>query len=138
VTVGDSDFDSRSDAVPQTVKAAAALVSTEAAALLAGALVLIVMAAVRTTTRLWAAFTIVGFALIAAAVLALCVRGLLALRPSARSPVIMVQLLALPVGYSLGFQSGRFAVAAPILIVAVAVLVLLLTPSARSALDRTV
>jgi hypothetical protein len=125
-----------SNAVPQTVKTAAALVSAEVAALLAGAVILIVMAAVRTTTRLWAALAIAGFVLVAAAVLAVCVRGLLGLRPSARSPVILVQLLALPVGYSLGFQADRLAVAAPILVVAVSVLVLLMTPSARHALDR--
>jgi hypothetical protein len=136
VTDRDDQLDNDPDAVPPTVRAAAALVSVEVAALLVGAVVLGVMAAVRTTTRLWAALAIIAFALVGAAVLALCARGLIALRPSARSPIILVQLLALPVGYSLGFQGGRPAVATPILIVAIAVLVLLLTPSARRALDR--
>jgi hypothetical protein len=122
--------------VPQTIRAAASLVAAEAFALAAGSVVLLIMAAVRTTTRLWAALAIVGFALAAAAVLGICMRGLLQLRPSARSPIILVQLLALPVGFSLGFQAGRALIAAPMLIVAVAVLALLLSPSARRALDR--
>jgi hypothetical protein len=131
-----TETDEATPDVPHTVRTAAALVSLEVLCLFGGAIVLLIMAAVRTTTRLWAALAIVGFALVAAAILALCARGLLLLRPSARSPIILVQLLALPVGYSLGFQAGRVLIAAPLLIVAVAVLVLLLTPSARQALDR--
>lgn len=122
--------------VPPAIRTAALLVLAEAAALAVTAVVLLVLAFVHTTTRLWAAVAIVGFALVGAAVLALCGRGLLQLRPSARSPVILVQLLAVPVGYSLGVQAGRALVGVPILIVAIAVLVLLLLPSSRQALDR--
>jgi hypothetical protein len=61
---------------------------------------------------------------------------LLGLRPSARSPVVLIQLLALPVGYSLGLQAGRPVAGVPILLLAVAVLVALFTPTARAALDR--
>jgi hypothetical protein len=121
---------------PTAIRAAAAIVLAEAAGLVIIALVLVVLAFVHTTTRLWAAVAIVGFALLAAAVLALCARGLLRLRPSARSPVILVQLLTVPVGYSLGIQAGRLLVGIPILVAAIAVLVLLLLPSARQALDR--
>jgi len=81
--------------------------------------------------------SIVGFALLAAAILLLCARGLMHLTPAARSPVILLQLLAVPVAFSLGFQAGRLLIAGPILLCSVAVLVLLLTPSARRALDRT-
>jgi hypothetical protein len=124
------------DEMPSGIRAAAVLVLAEAAALAVTALVLLVLAFVHTTTRLWAAVAIVGFALLGAAVLALCGRGLLRLRPSARSPVILVQLLALPVGYSLGVQAGRVLIGVPILLVAIAVLVLLLLPTSRQALDR--
>ena len=122
--------------VPAGIRAAAALVLAEAAGLVATAAVLLVLAFAHTTTRLWAAVAIVGFALLGAVVLAGCGRGLLRLRPSARSPVILVQLLAVPVGYSLGIQAGRVLVGVPILLVAIAVLVLLLLPSSRQALDR--
>jgi hypothetical protein len=121
---------------PSGVRAAAGLVLLEAAALAVTAVVLLVLAFVHTTTRLWAAAAIVGFALLGAAVLALCARGLLRLRPSARSPVILVQLLALPIGYSLGIQAGRAVIGVPILLLAIAVLVLLMVPSSRQALDR--
>lgn len=123
-------------APPTGVRAAAAVVLLEAVALTGVAVMLLVLAFIHTTTRLWAAVAIVAFALLGAAVLALCARGLLRLRPSARSPVILVQLLALPIGYSLGIQAGRALVGVPILIAAIAVLVLLMTPSSRQALDR--
>jgi hypothetical protein len=121
---------------PSGVRAAAVVVLLEAAALAGTAVVLVVLAFIHTTTRLWAAVAIVGFALLGAAVLALCARGLVRLRPSARSPVVLVQLLALPIGYSLGIQAGRVVVGVPILIAAITVLVLLFLPSSRQALDR--
>jgi len=123
-------------APPTGVRVAAAIVLAEATALAVVGLVLLVLAFVHTTTRLWAAVAIVGFAVLGAAVLALCARGLLRLRPSARSPVILVQLLAVPVSYSLGVQAGRLLIGLPILAAAIAVLVLLMLPSSRQALDR--
>ncbi len=123
--------------LPQTVRVAAGITAAEALALIGAAIALIVLTIVHTTTRLWAAFAIVGFALLAAAILLLCARGLMHLTPAARSPVILLQLLAVPVAFSLGFQAGRLLIAGPILLCSVAVLVLLLTPSARRALDRT-
>jgi hypothetical protein len=50
--------------------------------------------------------------------------------------VLFIQLLALPVTYSLGFQAGRLAIALPIMLVALAVIALLMTGSARRKLDR--
>jgi hypothetical protein len=123
--------------VPASIRLAAGLVMVEAGALLGAAVILTVLAFVHSTTRLWAAIAIVGFVLLAAAVLGLCARGLLRLRPSARSPIVLAQVLALPVSFSLGFQGGRLAIALPILLVAIAVLVLLFAPSARTSLDRT-
>ncbi len=121
---------------PGGVRAAAAVVLLEAGALAVTGLTLLVLAFVRTTTRLWGALAIVGFALLGAAVLALCARGLLQLRPSARSPIILVQLLAVPVGYTLGIQAGRPLIGVPILVVAITVVILLMLPSSRQALDR--
>lgn len=132
-----ADFeDEKTPAVPSTVRFAAMLVFLEAAALALTALALLVLAFVHTATRLWAGLTVAGFAVLGAVLLALCARGLLGLRPTARSPVVVVQILALPVGYSLGFQNGRMLIATPVLILAVAVLVLLLSRPSREALDR--
>ncbi|HJQ00402.1 MAG TPA: hypothetical protein VJ851_02275 [Jatrophihabitans sp.] len=122
--------------VPGTVRLAAGLVGAEAVALLVVTVVLIALAVLHSSNRLWAALAIAAFALLGSLVLGLCARGLLGLRPSSRSPIVLIQLLALPVGYSLGIQAGRSAVGVPILAIAVAVLVVLFTPSARAALDR--
>lgn len=130
--------DERVADLPTTLRVAIGLILLEAAALVVAALVLTVLAFVHDTTELWAAFAIIGFALLAAAVLALCARGLRRLRPSSRTPVLFIQLLALPVTYSLGFQAGRLAIALPIMAVALVVIGLLMTGSARRMLDRVV
>ncbi|MGI8679041.1 MAG: hypothetical protein ACR2LX_10210 [Jatrophihabitans sp.] len=65
-------------------------------------------------------------------------RGLLRMNPSARTPIVVIQLLAIPVAYSLGVQAGKVAYGGPILIAALAVLYLLFTPPARAALDRDI
>jgi hypothetical protein len=119
-----------------TLRWAAIVVGAQAAALVVVAVVLAVLAATHSSTRLWAALSIVAFALLGAAVLALGARGLLGLRPSARSPIVLLELIALPVGYSLGIQAGRYLAGVPVLLSALAVLVLLFTPSARKSLDR--
>jgi hypothetical protein len=49
---------------------------------------------------------------------------------------VVIQLLALPVSYSLGFQAGRIWYGGPIMAIALAVLFLLFTPPVREALDR--
>jgi hypothetical protein len=121
---------------PRALSWAVVLVRIESAALLVAAIALLVLIFVHTSTRLWAAFSVAGFALLGASLLWFCSRGLQQLRPSSRTPVVLVQLLALPVTYDLGFQAGRVAIALPILATAVAILILLFTPSARVALDR--
>ncbi len=75
-------------------------------------------------------------ALLGAAALVLGARGLLLLRPAARTPMVVLQLLAVPVSYSLAFQAGRVEYGAPILVAALAVLYLVFTPPARAALER--
>jgi hypothetical protein len=48
----------------------------------------------------------------------------------------VLQLLALPVGYSLAFQAGLPGYGGPILVLAVAELYLLFTPESRSSFPR--
>lgn len=122
--------------MPPPLRVAAGVVLVQSAALAVTAVVLLVLAVVHSTTRLWAALAVAGFAVLGAVVLYLCGRGLLALRPSSRSPVVLLELIALPVGYSLGIQAGRALIGLPVLVSALAVLVLLFTPTARAALDR--
>ncbi|MDT4915130.1 MAG: hypothetical protein QOC66_4258 [Pseudonocardiales bacterium] len=77
-----------------------------------------------------------AFALGGAAALALCTRGLLRLRPAARTPVVVLQLLVLPVAYTIAFQADHAAYGGPMLVAALAVIYLLFTPPVRAVLDR--
>jgi hypothetical protein len=122
--------------VPGPVRAAVVIVLLEAVGLLAAAAVLLFKTVTGTPESLAAALLGAALAVVAAAVLALCARGLHALRPAARTPVVVLQLLALPVGYSLGIQAGRLAYGVPILFAALLVLYLLFTPPAREVLNR--
>jgi hypothetical protein len=122
--------------VPGQVRAAAAVVCAEALALLCAAGVLVAKTLTGHPDNVGRALLGAGLALAGALCLALAARGLLRLSPAARTPVVVLQLLALPVSYSLAFQAHRVAFGGPILVVALAVLYLLFTPPSRAALDR--
>jgi hypothetical protein len=121
---------------PGQVRAAALILGLEALALLGAAGVLIVKTTFQHADSVGRAGFAAAMAVFGAVVLALCARGLLACRPAARTPIVVLQLLALPVGYSLGFQAGRIGYGGPMIVAALAVLYLLFTPPARAALDR--
>jgi hypothetical protein len=120
------------------VLAAGAVVALEALALVVAAAILILKTALGHPDSVGRALSDAGFALVGAVVLFLAARGLLRSRPAARTPVLVLQLLALPVSYSLAFQAHRVAYGGPILVAALVVLYLLFTPPARAALDREV
>lgn len=122
--------------VPVQVRAATGVIAVQAAALFGAAVVLVVKTVAGHPDSIGRALLGAAMALLGMLVLLACARGLLALRPAARTPVVVLELLALPVSYSLGFQAGLMVYGAPILLSAVAVLYLLFTPPARAALDR--
>ena len=124
------------DEVPQQLRAAVAIVALEVLALLGGAGFLLWSTVFGHPTNKGSSVGLLALAVAAALVLGFGGRGLLRLRPSARTPVVMLQLLALPVSYSLAIQAGRVGYGGPILVAALAVLYLLFTPPARAALDR--
>ena len=121
---------------PTPVRLAAGIVAAEAVGLLVAAAVLVAKTVTGHPASVGRALVGAALAVFGAAVLALCARGLMHLRYAARTPVIVLQLLALPVGYSLAFQAGRVGYGGPVLVAALAVLYLLFTPPARAALDR--
>ena len=121
---------------PVPLRVAAAVVCVEAVGLLAAAAVLVAKTITGHPDSVGRALVGAALAVFAAAVLGLCARGLVRRRSSARTPVVVLQLLALPVGYSLAFQAGRVGYGGPVLLAAVTVLYLLFTPPAREALDR--
>ena len=122
--------------VPGPLRAAVAIIGLEALALVAAAVVLIVKTVSGSPNDIWRALLGAALALAGAAALAFGARALLRLRPAARSPIVVLQLLALPVSYSLWFQAGVAVYGAPIMVAALATLFLLFTPPAREALDR--
>lgn len=121
---------------PGQVRAAVVIIAGEALALLAAAAILISKTIFGNPDSVARALLDAAFALCGAALLALGARGLFRLRPGARTPVLVLQLLAIPVSYSLAFQAHRVLYGGPILVAAVSVIYLLFTPPARSALDR--
>jgi hypothetical protein len=121
---------------PGQVRGAVAIVCLQALALLAAAGVLVFKTLFGNPDSVGRAMSDAGFAILGALLLALAMRGLVRLSPSARTPVIVLELLALPVSYSLAFQAHRVDYGGPILVSALAVLYLLFTPAAREALDR--
>ena len=108
----------------------------EAAALVVAAAILIGKTTTGHPHDVAGALLLAGLCVAGAVLLGLAARGVLALRPSSRTPIVVVQILALPVSYSLAFQAHRVGYGAPILLAALAVLYLLFTPPARAALDR--
>ena len=125
-----------SSTLPGPLRVAIALIGLEALGLLSLAGLLLIKTVTGHPHSLPAALLGVAMTLFAAVVLFLCARGLAALSPSARSPVVVLELIALPVSYDLAFQAGLVAYGAPILVIALAVLWLVFTPPVRKILDR--
>jgi hypothetical protein len=122
--------------VPGPVRVAVIIIAAECLALVAAAIVLIAKSISGTPGDLGRAVITAVIAVVGAVALGIGARALLRLRPAARSPIVVLQLLALPVAYSLAFQAGRIGYGAPIMLAALAVIFLLFTPPAREALDR--
>ena len=121
---------------PGQVRAAAAIVGAQALGLVVAALILIGKTVFGHPDSVARALFDAAFALAGAALLGLGARGLLRLSAGARTPVLVLEILAIPVSYSLAFQADRVAYGGPILVAAVAVIYLLFTPPARAGLDR--
>ncbi|GAC1440166.1 MAG: hypothetical protein NVSMB55_03800 [Mycobacteriales bacterium] len=100
---------------------AAVLLGLEGAALLAVGVVFAVATAAGSPTNRGLSFTVAGFAVGAGVVLGLLGRSVSRLRGWARSPSVVLQLLAFPVGVGL-LQGGVWAAGVPVLLVAGATL----------------
>jgi hypothetical protein len=122
--------------VPGQIRAAAVLVGLEALALLVAAVVLLAKTATHSARDTTAGLLVVVMLVLGCAVLFFGAKGLLALRQSSRTPIVVLQLLALPVAFKLSFQDDQIAYGGPILIAALATLYLLFTPPARAALEH--
>jgi hypothetical protein len=123
-------------ALPGQLRAAAIVVLLQAAGLVAVAAVLIVKILGGGYDSAGRAWSDAAFALLGAGGLVAAARALTYLKLAVRTPLLLVEVLALPVGYSLGIQAGRIAYGGPVMIGALAVLILLFTRPARDALER--
>ena len=121
--------------VPAPLRAAALIVALEALGVLIAAVALVVNTISGGANNVGRALFAAAIFVLFAAVLATCARGLLHMRPAARSPVVVIELMALAVAYGF-FQAGRDEYGIPVLVPALVVLYLVFTPPARAALDR--
>lgn len=125
-------------APPRPLVIACGLLGLQALALVAAAAIVLVKAGTQKSHDVTGAVLLAAIALAGALALVFCARGLLRLRPAARTPVVVIELLALPVSYTLAFQADRVGYGAPILLSALAVIYLLFTPPVRAVLDRAI
>jgi hypothetical protein len=121
---------------PRPLLVACALIGLQAVGLLVAAAVLLVDTLAGHPTDRASALLGAAFALVGALAFGFGAWGLLRLRPAARTPIVVLEVLTVPVAYSVAFDSGRPAYGGPILLVALAVLYLLFTPPVRAVLDR--
>ncbi len=121
--------------VPGELTLAAVVLALQGLGLLAAAVVLVVKTLTGSPDSLGRALFLALFAAAGGVGLAFAGRGLVHLRPAVRTPVVLIEILALPVGYSLGIQADRMLYGGPVIVTAVAVLYLLFTPAARRAID---
>jgi hypothetical protein len=121
---------------PGSVRWAAALVGVEALLAVFGALLLGWLLVFSTAVSARNAIAEIVFALLGAALLLVCARGLWRLSSWARGPVVALQLILALLGFTTAFQGNAPQVGVPILALAAAELYLLATPEARLAFHR--
>lgn len=114
---------------------AALVVAVEGLALLGLAAFLIVELVVSTPSDVGGAVGILLFTAAGGAGLLVLARSLAGAARWARGPTVVMQLVAVPVGYTLTFQSGQPYWGIPVLGLAAAELYLLATPEARLVFD---
>jgi hypothetical protein len=133
---GSAEPSVRDGSPPATVRLAALVAAVEGVALAGLGLLYVVKTAVDGPDSYGRAVLGALLALAGGATLLLLARALHRVRGWARSPVVVLQILALPVGYSLAFQAGLPGYGAPILALAGAELSLLFSADARAAFWR--
>ena len=122
-------------AAPPSLRTAAALVGLQGTVLVGTGVFFAVETVVAESFDELGAWLIGVMALVAGVVVLLVARGLLAARPWARSPALLVQVLSLPVGIQL-LQGGRWYLGVPALVVALVAGWCLFAPATGRALVR--
>ncbi|HEY9389569.1 MAG TPA: hypothetical protein VIR27_07325 [Mycobacteriales bacterium] len=120
---------------PRPVRLAALVAAAEGLALVGLATFFVVELVTASPSDTDIALATVGFQLLGGVLLFAVAWGLYRVRRWSRSPSVVLQVLFLPVGYTLTFQAGQPWWGVPVLVLAVAELYLLFTPEARQAFD---
>ncbi|MGI8869320.1 MAG: hypothetical protein ACR2F6_10845 [Mycobacteriales bacterium] len=123
-------------AAPWTLQGVLAIATLEALALLAAAGYLLEGTVEDHPTHASAALGAAAFALLGAGLIGWLAYAVLSRRLWARTPLVVLQLVFIPVGFSIGVQAGRTAYGVPILVLTIAMLALLALPESRAALLR--
>ena len=116
---------------PRPVRWAALVVAVEAAAVLAGAVVLLVLTVTETPDSLGRALAEVALVALLGAALAVCAAGLRRMAMWSRGPVVALQILLGLLGYTAAFEAARPQFGIPALVLVALELYLLATPEAR-------
>ena len=119
---------------PRQLQVATWLAGAQAVALLAAGVYLLIATVAGSPDQPDAAVTLGVLAVAVGALLGWLARNLYRLRLWARTPVVFLQILFLPAAYTL-FDSGWAAFGIAYLVLSLAVLVLLFTTPARTALE---
>lgn len=129
----------RTGGLPGTLAGAVVLAGLEALALVGVAVLVVVESFTSRPDDRLGSLLQAALCVLVAAVLVGCARGLRRLRAGARTPLLVLQLLALPVAYSLWFQGdGHPQYGAPIAVLALVTIYLLFAPPSREALERAI
>ena len=118
---------------PRALRWAAVVVGIEAAAIAAGALLLLWLTVTSTADSLGRALAEVVMVGAGAALLAVAAVGLWRVAAWARGPVIVLQLLLAALAYTTAFEAEQPLIGVPVLVLVAAELYLLATPEARLA-----
>jgi hypothetical protein len=118
---------------PRSLRWAAIVVAVEAAAIGAGALVLLYLTLTGSADSLSRALAEVVAVGAGAAVLGVAAAGLWRVAGWARGPVIVLQLLLAALAYTTAFEAEQPLIGVPVLVLVAAELYLLATPEARLA-----
>ncbi|MDQ3716930.1 MAG: hypothetical protein M3381_13100 [Actinomycetota bacterium] len=131
--------DGHGTGAPTALLRAAAIVALEGIAVVALGPILavggILMSRPDSLSRAWAEVVI---AIATGALILFLARGLSQVAGWSRAPVIVIQILAAPVGYSLAFPSGQPLYGIPVIAAAATVLYLLFTPESKLAFFRDI
>ena len=121
---------------PVPVRGLSVLLAVEGGALVLLGLGYAVVSALGSPESLAGAELAAAFAVAAGGVLGLLGRAVVRRRPWARTPALLLNLLAVPVAVGL-LQAHVWAVGVPVLLVPLAALALLASPQVRAALRET-